>query len=73
MTNFLVGYDGNKIIINDDVFSMLWNSVDDEQGFTQNNDKPEEGNRTEENYRNNKKNRESGYFRHYYKKIIRLL
>ena len=68
MTNYLVGYDGNKTSINDDLFSMLWNSIDDEQGFTTDSDKSEKRDRTEENYRNNKKNRESGYFRDYYKK-----
>ena len=68
MTNYLVGCDGNKTSINDDLFSMLWNSIDEEQGFTTDSDKSEKRDRTEENYRNNKKNRESGYFRDYYKK-----
>ena len=52
-----------KTSINDDLFSMLWNSIDEEQGFTTDSDKSEKRDRTEENYRNNKKNRESGYFR----------
>ena len=71
MTNYFVGNDGIKAIINDDLFDLLWNSFESDDVYTTDSDSSEIIKKEKKkvyNDRLNEKNRNEGYFNEYFKR-----
>ena len=72
MTNYFVGDDGIKTTINDDLFDLLWNSIDSGDVSTTDSESSEKIIKSEKkkvyNDRLNEKNRQNYYFKEYFKK-----
>ena len=75
MTSFFV-HNGKKSVIDDELFDILWNSVEDVGSFTTDTEKEEEPTREQKrkalNDSNNTKNKENGYFRDYYQRNLKV-
>ena len=69
MTSFSV-HDGKKSVIDDEVYDILWSSIEGDGSFTTDTEKEETPTREQKrktlNDNNNTKNRENGYFRDYF-------
>ena len=72
MTNYFVGDDGIKTTINDDLFDLLWNSIDSGDVSTTDSDSSEKIIKREKKKVHNDKlncyNRENIYFKEYFKR-----
>ena len=75
MTNYLVRENGRRTIIDDDIFNMIWQSIDEddrllttetEESSTSTNDS-RKIKKKQYNDTLNKKYKENGYFKEYYK------
>ena len=61
MSAFLQMEGGNRMTIDDDLFDVLWNSLD-------NDEQHKEAKRKAMNDKHNAKNKENGYYKEYFKK-----
>ena len=70
MTNYLVNEKGIRTTISDDLFDVLWQSIDDDKILTpevESEVKPKRKDKKLYNDVTNKKYKENGYFKDYYK------
>ena len=70
MTNYLVNEKGIRTTISDDLFDLLWQSIDDDKLLTPEAESEGKSKRKDKKLYNdvmNKKYKENGYFKDYYK------
>ena len=75
MTNYFVGNDGIKTTINDELFDLLWNSLDSDVSTTDSEKeiKIKKEKKKVYNDRLNQKYKEEDYFNEYYKKTVKVM